>query len=104
MKLISNSRAGEEVIVRRADLRFLLRAVETLDAEVEQLEITEDWYSSDSRDLLDTSKEVLRGYLGLHEEEYDEDEYGTAIKQEALELRFDEEGVESNQEPLDIWE
>ena len=104
MNLISNSRATEEVLVRRNDLRFLLRAVETLDAEVEQLEITEDWYSSDSRDLLETSKEVLKGYLGLHEEEYDEDEYITAAKQEAFELRFDEEGVESNQEPFDSWE
>lgn len=56
------------------DLRALLHAIETLDAEVEQLEITEEWYSSDSRDLLEAAKEILHGHLGITEINYDDDD------------------------------
>lgn len=69
--------------VPTADLNFLLRTLNTLEAEIEQLEITEDWYSSDSRDLLDSATEIIRGHLGIEEINYDEDE---EVKQTSIEL------------------
>jgi len=69
------------------DLNFLLHTIQTVDAELEQLEITEDWYSSDSRDLLESAKEILRGILGIEEINYDED--GEEIYPASAELYFD---------------
>jgi len=76
---------SKEVLVK--DLNFLLHAVQTFDAEMEQLEITEDWYSSESRDILESAKEILRGILGIEEIKYDDD--GEEIHQETFELYFD---------------
>ena len=76
---------SKEVLVK--DLNFLLHAVQTFDAEMEQLEITEDWYSSDSRDLLESAKEILRGILGIEEINYDEN--GEEIYGASAELYFD---------------
>lgn len=72
--------------VPTADLNFLLRTLNTLEAEIEQLEITEDWYSSDSRDLLDSATEIVRGHLGIEEINYDEDE---EAKQTSIELHLE---------------
>lgn len=69
-------------VVSTKDLMFLLETIDTVDAEVEQLEITEDWYSSDSRDLMLSAKEILRGYLGIKEPE----EYEEEFEQATLEL------------------
>lgn len=69
------------------DLRFLLNALETFEAELEQLEASEDWFSSDSRDLLASAYLIIRQTIGTHTEEYD-DEYDEEIQQVHYELRF----------------
>jgi hypothetical protein len=54
------------------ELEFMLNTVETLEAEVEQLEYDNDWYSSDSIDMLTASKQILCRLLGK-ETDPDED-------------------------------
>lgn len=66
-----NSRVYEVV---EADLRHLLLAVDTLEAEVEQLVYDKEWYSSDSLDLLLSSKQILHSLLGIVNPEDEDDE------------------------------
>jgi hypothetical protein len=68
----------------RKELEFVLDALYTVEAEIEQLEISEDWFVSDSRDKLASAKQILQDQLGIEEYDYDEEP-----KQHTLELRFD---------------
>lgn len=74
---------SDTIKIEEKDLRFLLEVVVAVDAEVEQLELTEDWYVADTRDLMETAKEILKGYLGIKEPE----EYEEGFEQATLELR-----------------
>jgi hypothetical protein len=60
--------------VSEADLRHLLLALDTLEAEVEQLVYDKEWYTSDSLDLLLSAKEILHSILGISNEEEEDDE------------------------------
>lgn len=58
----------------RLDLEFILEALESADAELAALELTKDWFSSDSRDRLASAKAILCEELGVQEDrEYDEE-------------------------------
>ena len=59
--------------VSKYNLRFLLLAIETLEAEIEQLVYDKEWYSSDSLDLLTSAKQLLHEILEIkqHEEDYE---------------------------------
>ena len=67
-----------------AELMFLLDTVENCEAEIEQLELDHVWYSSDSRDKIDSAKEILRGHLGI--KEIEDDEHGEEPEQATLRL------------------
>jgi len=73
--------------VPRVDLLHILGALESFEAELEQLEYTHDWFVADSADRLASSKQILYGLLGIEHYEYDEDE--TEVEQSSLELLFD---------------
>jgi hypothetical protein len=55
-------------------LRHVLEAIETFEAELEQLEVDEPWYVPDSRDRLDSAKQILHDHLGIQDEYYDEED------------------------------
>ena len=72
---------------QNADLRFVLEALYTFEAELEQLERSEDWFVSDSRDRLESAKQILQDILGITDYDYDaEDE---DFEQGTSELYFD---------------
>jgi len=61
-------------IVTHVNIRFLLDTLETLEAELEQLEYDEEWFVADSMDQLKASIQILHDILGIKDSEYDEDE------------------------------
>jgi len=61
--------------VSHHDLAFLLLALETFEAEVEQLVYDKEWYSSDSLDLLTSAKQLLHEILEIKIKEDYEDGY-----------------------------
>ena len=72
---------------RQRDLEFVLEALYTFEAELDELEHAEEWFVSDSRDRLESAKEILKDILGITDYDYDEDSEG--IEQGTLELHFD---------------
>ena len=76
-------------LVTRIDLGHVLLAIETFEAEIEQLVYDKEWYSDDSLDLLASSKQLLHSILGIeeHYEEEGEDDYENC--QSSFELRND---------------
>ena len=72
--------------VKRIDLLHLLKAFDAVEAELEQLESNELWFSSDSLDRVISSKQILHSVLGI-EENYKEDH--DEIKCATPELRFE---------------
>lgn len=55
-----------------SDTRYLLDAIETIEAEVEQLMFDHDWFVSDTVEYLQGSKQILQDLLGIREESYEE--------------------------------
>jgi hypothetical protein len=54
------------------ELAHIMNCLESVQAEIEQLEYDNEWYSSDSTDLVLSSLEILHGYfypVGPDEEE-----------------------------------
>ena len=72
--------------VQRHELVAVLEALATFESELEQLEISEEWFVSDSRDRLTEAKGIIMDILGITEYATDEE-----VKQINLELRFDED-------------
>ena len=72
--------------VQRHELVAVLEALATFESELEQLEISEDWFVSDSRDRLTEAKGILQDLLGISEYTTDEE-----VEQINIELRFDED-------------
>lgn len=70
------------------DLKFILNALETFDAELEQLEAVEEWFSSESRDILESAKQLMYTILEIGAQDDDED-YESDIYKETAELHFD---------------
>lgn len=73
------------VTLPRRDLEFVLEALESADAELAALEISKDWFASDSRDRLESARQILHTELDIKEREYHEE-----IEQDSPELCFDE--------------
>ena len=71
----------------RADLLHVYKALQTFDAELDMLEVSGDWFVSDSRDRLASSLQLLADELGIEES----DDIGEAndLIQRTLELHFD---------------
>lgn len=44
----------------RNDLHHLMEAFDTVEAELEELETTKEWYSSDCFDLIRSSRQIIR--------------------------------------------
>ena len=73
-----------------ANMHYMLEAFRSCQLELEELEKSEEWYTSDSLDLVINSRLLLEQELGLiQEEEEEEDEQFHESKQETLELCFD---------------
>jgi len=70
------------------DLKFILNALETFDAELEQLEAVEEWFSSESRDILESAKQLMYTILEIGAQD-DDEEYESDIYKETAELHFD---------------
>jgi len=60
----------------RIELALIHDALESAQAEFEQLMLDEEWFVSDVVDLQESALEIVRGHLGLTKEEADEDEQG----------------------------
>ena len=57
----------------RSELRLILEALESAQAEFEQLILDTDWYVTDVIDLQESALEIVRGHLGItKQEEYDD--------------------------------
>ena len=71
---------AKDILVREADLRHLLNALETVDAELEQLELDEEWFSSDSTDLVKSGTEILHSYLGIEPQPHEEEDFDNELE------------------------
>ena len=76
---------SQQVTLPRHDAHFILDTLETVEAEVEALVLSQDWFASDSLERIKSAKQILYTELGIKEIE-DDDE----VEQESFELRFDE--------------
>ena len=76
----------EKIELPKRDLEFVLESFETIEAELEALELSEEWFTSDSMDRLISAKQILYSALGIQEEDYDDEDF----EQASLELHFDE--------------
>ena len=57
----------------RSELHLILEALESAQAEFEQLILDTDWYVTDVIDLQESALEIVRGHLGItKQEEYDD--------------------------------
>ena len=72
----------------RADLLHVYNALQAFEAELDQLEASGDWFTSDSRDRLDSSKQLLASALGI-EEDYEGELEAHELVQRTLTLRFE---------------
>ena len=77
---------SREITLPRSDLVHVLDALDTFEAELEQLEYTRDWFLSDSKDRLASAKQIVCNHLGIepYEHEYDEE-----LEQGTFELLFE---------------
>lgn len=67
-----------KINLSRYDVSFIKNALESVQAELEQLERDEEWYVSEVTDLVASSLEIVYGALGIKIEDledFNDDEY-----------------------------
>jgi len=58
----------------KSELNIMLLALESAKTEFEQLMLDEEWFVTDVVDLQESALEIVRGHLGLHPEEMDDED------------------------------
>lgn len=53
--------------MKRPDILFLQNTLETIEAELEQLLLTKEWFSSDCIEMIQNSKVILKQELETDE-------------------------------------
>lgn len=80
-------RHNDTLTISKIEAVHVLNALDTFDAELEQLESSEDWFVSDSRDRLESARQILHSILGIEEPTYEFDE--ESPEQHTAGLRFE---------------
>jgi hypothetical protein len=59
--------------VHETELHHVLHALEAAEVQLQQLEYDNEWFVSDTTDLLISAKEILMGHLGMLPNQEDEE-------------------------------
>lgn len=88
-----------DLLVRETELWFIYETLKTVECELDTLEKQSVWFVSDSRDRIDNSLEILAGYLGVNDDEPDEE-----AEQETFEFYEELSGEDDYIDPFEYDE